>query len=236
MLDLSKIRAITLDLDDTLWPILPVILRAEAAMSDWLVSKAPKTAHIFTQPERRLALRQQVQRSRPDIGHDLSTLRREIIRLALHSSGEDVSLVEGAYEVFFEHRMRVDLYPDARLGLQRLARRFPLVALSNGNADLTRVGIAEFFHAGLSAQAFGVGKPDPRIFHAAALAAGVASHEVLHVGDDAALDVLGGLGAGMQTAWINRHAHSWVHGNEPHATVSNLEQLCDLLEPSKQSS
>ena len=33
MLDISRIRAVSIDLDDTLWPIWPTIKRAEAALS-----------------------------------------------------------------------------------------------------------------------------------------------------------------------------------------------------------
>lgn len=229
MLDISKIRAITLDLDDTLWPIWPTIERAERALSGWLTEQAPRTALVFADPQARLALRQQVVSSRPDWGHNLSALRRESIRLALHQSGEDTALAQAAFEVFFAERQRVDLYADARPALAFLASRYPVVALSNGNADVSRVGLSEFFAAGLSAQDFGVGKPDPRIFHAAAGAAGVAPHEVLHVGDDAALDVLGGLGAGMQTVWVNRVEHVWRHEAQPHHTVTDLAQLCALL-------
>jgi len=231
MLDPKKIRAITLDLDDTLWPIWPVIARAEKALSDWLVGSAPRTAALFTDAERRLALRQEVVRLRPDIGHNLGLLRREVIRLGLQRQDEDTALVEPAYEVFIAERMRVELFEDARPALAWLAARFPLVAVSNGNADVHRVGIGEFFRSGLSAQEFGVGKPDPRIFHAAAQAAGVAPHEVLHVGDDVALDVLGGLKAGMQAVWVNRASHDWPHEeHRPHATVSDMARLCDLLQ------
>ena len=231
MLNLSKIKAITLDLDDTLWPIWPAIERAEAALSDWLTPHAPKAALIFTQPEQRLALRREVVQSRPDIGHDLATLRREVIRLALQRMNEDTALADPAYQVFIQQRMRVDFYADAKPALAWLAARFPVVALSNGNADVHQVGIGEFFKAGLSAQDFGVGKPDPRIFHAAADLAGVAPHEVLHVGDDAALDVLGGLGAGMQTVWVNRANHDWTLGEtKPHASVADMAQLRDLLQ------
>ena len=53
MLDLSKIKAITLDLDDTLWPIWPVIERAETALSDWLTSRAPRAATVFINAEQR---------------------------------------------------------------------------------------------------------------------------------------------------------------------------------------
>jgi FMN hydrolase / 5-amino-6-(5-phospho-D-ribitylamino)uracil phosphatase len=64
--------------------------------------------------------------------------------------------------------MRVELYDDVRPALAFLAARFPTVALTNGNADVHRVGLGEFFVGSFSAQAFGVGKPDVRIFHAAA--------------------------------------------------------------------
>ena len=138
-------------------------------------------------------------------------------------------LAEPAFDVFFEHRMRVDLFEDALPALQFLAARYPIVAISNGNADVARVGLGEHFTASFSAHLFGVSKPDPRIFHAAAAAAGVRADEVLHVGDDPELDVLGGLGAGMQTAWINRSGYVWQHEARPHASVADLGALCRLL-------
>lgn len=231
MLDATRIKAISLDLDDTLWPIWPVIARAEQALQDWLRPHAPNTATLLADAEQRLALRREVQRQRPEIGHDLRTLRQELIRLALQRHGEDTALVAPAYEVFIAERMRVELYEDARPALAWLAQRFPVVAVSNGNADLHRIGLGEYFHAGLSAQAYGVGKPDARIFHAAASAAGVQPQEVLHVGDDAALDMLGALQAGLQAVWVNRAGHDWRHDEalRPHATVSDMAQLCALL-------
>lgn len=229
MLDTRTIKAITLDLDDTLWPVAPVILRAEAAMSDWLRERAPKTAALFTQPAQRLALRQRVQAARPDLGHDLATLRQEVIRLGLQEQGEDTRWVGQAYQVFITARMQVDLYADSLEALDFLSQRYPLVALSNGNADVHQVGIGQYFKAGLSAQHFGSGKPEAAIFVAAAQAAGVQPHEVLHVGDDAALDVLGALNAGMQTAWVNRHAQDWAHPQLPHISVRDLAELCAAL-------
>jgi putative hydrolase of the HAD superfamily len=111
-----------------------------------------------------------------------------------------------------------------------------LVSLSNGNADLARVGLTRYFQGGLSAFAFGVAKPDARIFHAAADLAGVAPHEVLHVGDDTALDVLGARKAGMQAAWFNRAQAPWPHADDAHADghgpdfeFASFSQLCDAL-------
>lgn len=229
MLDLSKIRAIGLDLDDTLWPVWPVIERAELRMQEWLAERAPVAGRMFNDPLVRLELRRQVLSERPDIGHDMSALRQECIRLALDRSKEDTALAGPAFEVFFEARMQVDLFADALPALQFLARRFPIIAVSNGNADVHRVGIGAYFSGSVSAYLSGFAKPDVRIFQAAAKAAGVAAAEVLHIGDDPELDVLGALAADMQTAWINRENKSWEHDLVPHASVPDLGSLCRLL-------
>lgn len=231
MLDLTLIKAITLDLDDTLWPIWPTIERAEKVLDHWLIQHAPVTAVLFGNPTARHEIREQVTHSHPDLKHDLSAQRRETIRQALLRSGDDPLLAEPAFEIFFAERNRVTLFDDALQTLAFLSSRFPLVALSNGNADIHRIGIGKYFKASISAQQFGVGKPDPRIFHAAASAAEVRPDEVLHVGDDAALDMLAALNCGMQTVWVNRADHLWTHATEPHETVTTLTELCDLFPP-----
>ena len=229
MLDITRIKAITLDLDDTLWPIGPTIVRAEESLATWLAQRAPGAAAVFANPQTRLAMRAQVLQARPDIGHDLSALRLESIRAALHQAQEDTTLAEHAFDIFFAERMRVDLFDDVLPALTALAARYPLLAVSNGNAHVARVGLGEFFAHSLSASDFGVAKPDPRIFHAAAGLAGVSAAQVLHVGDDAAMDVLGALDAGMQAVWINRLGHPWGHATQAHATVTNLTELVQLL-------
>jgi len=229
MLDIARIEAISLDLDDTLWPIWPTIERAEKVLHDWLVENAPMTAALFSSPAALREIREYMASNRPELKHDLSAIRRESIRLALYRAGENPLLADRAFEVFFAERQRVDLFEDARPALEFLAARYPLVSISNGNADLARVGIAEFFRAAISAREFGVGKPDPRIFHAAAGALEVRPEQVLHLGDDATLDALGAMNAGMQAAWINRSDHLWPHEQQPHATVTNLDEFCALL-------
>ena len=229
MLDLTPIKAITLDLDDTLWPVWPAIEQAEKDLLDWLGRHAPRTAALLSEPAARHEIREQVNGQYPELRHNLSALRTHSIRLALRRSGDDPGLAEAAFEVFFAGRHRVSLFGDALQALQFLSRRFPLVALSNGNADVHRIGIGAYFTASLSAQQFGVGKPDPRIFRAAASAAGVQPHEVLHVGDDAALDVLAALDCGMQTVWVNRADHLWTHPARPHETVTTLTELCGFF-------
>jgi len=229
MLNFRLIKAITLDLDDTLWPIWPTIEKAEQALQDWLALHAPQTAALLAQPVARHALREEVNGQHPELKHNLSGLRTLSIRLALRRSGNDPALAEPAFDVFFAARNRVMLFDDALESLALLSRRFPLVALSNGNADIQRIGIGAYFQASVNAQQFGVGKPDPRIFLEAASAAGVQPHEVLHVGDDAALDVLAALACGMQTVWVNRADQLWTHSAQPHETVAALTELCNLF-------
>lgn len=230
MLNLARIRAITLDLDDTLWPIAPTLERAEARLQSWLDAEAPATAGQWRLPEQRRALRAEVAREHAAQAHDLSHLRREMIALALRRAGDDPLLAEPAFELFFAERQRVECYADALPALECLAARYPLVSLSNGNADLHRVGLGMHFKAQVSAREAGVAKPDPRIFGFAAEAAGVAPHQVLHIGDDALLDVLGGLDVGMQTVWINRERRDWAHApRRPHLDAADLQTVCAVL-------
>jgi FMN hydrolase / 5-amino-6-(5-phospho-D-ribitylamino)uracil phosphatase len=230
VLDVARIKAISLDLDDTLWPIWPVIERAEKALHDWLVAHAPMAAALFSNPSALREIRDHVATNRPELKHDLSAVRRESIRLALYRAGENPLLAEPAYDVFFAQRQCVDLFEDAQPSLEFLCARLPLVSLSNGNANLEQVGLSNYFRASISAREFGVGKPDPRIFHAAAGAVDLTPDDLLHVGDDATLDALGALNAGMQAAWLNRSDHLWPHEKQAHVTVTNLRELCELFQ------
>ena len=228
-LDTSCIRAISIDLDDTLWPIWPTIAKAEQVLLHWLTLHAPATARLFANTEALRAIRNQMVALRPDLVHDLSALRLESIRLALQQAGDEPALAEPAFDVFFDQRQRVELFDDAHDTLAFLSARYPVVAVSNGNADVHRVGIGHYFKASISAKDFGVPKPDVRIFYAAAQAAQVQPHEVLHIGDDATADAQGALAAGMQAVWLNTAGHSWPHPERPHATVASLTHLCRLL-------
>jgi 2-haloalkanoic acid dehalogenase type II len=229
MLNITQIKAITLDLDDTLWPIWPTIERAEKRLLAWLHRHAPATAELMQSPHVRQELRAMVHDQWPALHHDLNAMRRESIRLGLKRAGEAPALAEPAFDEFFAARMDVTLFDDALPGLKWLAQRYPIVALSNGTANVHTIGIGEYFVASINAQDVGVGKPDPRIFEAAAQRLGLQPQQILHVGDDANLDVIGALNVGMQAVWVNRADHLWSQPQEPHATVASMLELCDLL-------
>ena len=230
MFDPSKIRAITLDLDDTLWPVAPTIAGAERAMQDWLAARAPRTAALLAHLPQRMALRDAVVAQTPGCAHDMSALRRNIIALALAQSEEPAHWCEPAFEVFYTARQKVTLYDDAQPALARMAARFPLLALTNGNADVHLVGLGAYFCGSVGAHTRGQPKPHRAIFDAAAQHLACSNEEVLHVGDDAHLDVVGAMAAGMQAVWLNRRGEAWAHGPaSPHLTVHTLDALCDAL-------
>ena len=222
---LQQVTAITLDLDDTLWPVRPTLIAAEKVLAEWLRANAPATAQN-TPPPAMLALRAEVAAEHPHWAHDLSAIRLETIRRALRKHGDDPALAELAFDVFFEARHAVALYDDVLPGLERLAARYPLIAVSNGNAELHRIGLERFFAGSVSARLHGVAKPHPSIFQAACAAAGAAPHQVLHLGDDLDTDVAGALAAGLQAGWICRP--DGAHANEaPHA---GAHRFADLLQ------
>lgn len=234
---LASIAAISLDLDDTLWAFGPAVLRAEQTLHDWLLAQAPRTVSVLTSPQVLGDLRLRFAASRPDLSHNLRALRLGSIRMALEMSGEDPALAQTAYDVFFAARQRVDFFDDAFPALQWLSDRFPLVAVSNGNASLHVTGGHHFFQAALNPESAGVAKPDAAMFHAAAEAVGCRPEHMLHVGDDADLDVVGALAAGMQAAWLVRGADTadagWARASQaPHLIVRDLYAVCRAIDPS----
>jgi HAD superfamily hydrolase (TIGR01549 family) len=222
---LQGVTAITLDLDDTLWPVRPTLIAAEKVLARWLLEHAPATAQGLP-PAAMLALRAEVAAAHPHWAHDLSAIRLETIRRGLARHGDDPALAERAFEVFFEARHAVTFYPDVLPGLERLAARFRLVAVSNGNAEVHRLGLDRFFSGAVSARLHGVAKPDPSIFRAACEAAGARPQQVLHLGDDLEADVDGALAAGLQAGWICRP--DGAHAHEDPRTGAH--RFADLLE------
>lgn len=229
------VRAITLDLDDTVWPFAPIGARIERVLDDWMRRHSPATADMFPVAAMR-ALRERVGTEHPSIAHDMSALRRLTLEAALRESGGDVALAEAAYEAFFAERNRVECYPDAIAALERISARLPVAALSNGNADLARIGLDHLFTAQLSACSFGSAKPDPAIFLAACERLGVPPAEVLHVGDHPDADVAGAARAGLRSCWINRAGDDgrradWRHeGATPDLEFDSLAALADWLD------
>jgi HAD superfamily hydrolase (TIGR01549 family) len=216
---------LSFDLDDTLWPVAPVIAAAESELLSWLRARYPRTVSGHDIESMR-ALRAGVSERFPERGHDLTFLRHRALKDLFGAAGHAESLADEAFEVFFAARNRVEFYDDVRPSLIRLRSRYRLFALSNGNADLQRCGIADLFAGHVTASAAGAAKPDARIFARLAQMAGVEAHRVLHIGDDPLADVVGATQAGMQAVWLNRDARQWPPEFErPARTISTLADI-----------
>jgi len=223
-------KALSLDLDDTLWPIWPVIERAEAALAAFLSERCPNTARKYPVPKMR-ELRDRIAAEYPQFAHDFTRQRRLSLAHALRSAGDDEVHVEDAFNAFYNARNQVEFYPDALHALERLAARWPIAALTNGNADLQAIGIAHRFAVTVTAREAGHAKPDAPIFHAACRHLSVEPREVLHVGDDPWLDVVGAAGVGMRTCWINRRGEDWPADlPPPDLHFTTLSALADWLD------
>lgn len=229
MTQLSHIQAITLDLDDTLWPVAPTIAGAEQDLLQWLRAHTPKTAELTLQGEVKQAIRQAVVAQHSTKAHDLGFLRCEVIRETMRQAGDDPQRADEAYAVFHAARQHVTLYDGVEEALTRLSAKYRLVAISNGTADVFITPAAPYFHAAFKAHEVGVAKPDVKIYQLATSHLALDAYQVLHVGDDARTDVWGAREAGMQTVWINPQGHPWMHDTPEPWTVRHLTEVADHL-------
>jgi 2-haloalkanoic acid dehalogenase type II len=228
---LSNVRAIAFDLDNTLWDVEPVLARAEARLFAWLQTHYPRiTARLSLEDMKRA--REGLARREPHNAHDFTYLRTAALAAHAREHGYEERIAERAFEVFLAARCEVTLFPDVPPGLARLKSRYALASLSNGNADLARIGLNHLFSLSLNARPIGAAKPARRCFERLAQELALEPAQVLYVGDDPRLDVLAARAAGLQTAWMNRRGHSWPAELTPaDLSVSDCTELAHALAP-----
>jgi FMN hydrolase / 5-amino-6-(5-phospho-D-ribitylamino)uracil phosphatase len=226
---LRDIRAVAFDLDNTLWDVGPVILRAEQCLHEWLREHCPRIVERISIEEMRAA-RERLARREPHHAHDFTYLR--IATLAAHARecGYEEEVAARAFEVFFAARNELQPHADVQPALQRLGTRYALASLSNGNADLERIGLASLFSVSLNARQIGVAKPHRRCFEHLARSLRLEPCRILYVGDDPYLDVEAARAAGLRTAWMNRGQAPWPDALEPaDVDVADCLQLAAWL-------
>ena len=228
---MHRIRAITLDLDNTLWAIDPVIQRAEAILWDWLTQNYPRIPAEFSAEDLR-EVREAVIAEHWEKCHDFRFLRKKVLEKIAVEAGYTPELVAPAFAVFDYARNDVDLYPDVMPALELLAEDFVLVAVTNGNANLETIGIRHLFRDVVAAAEAGFAKPARPIFDQAVARSGCLPVEILHVGDHPQTDIMGAREAGLRTAWINRNDEQWPDDLPgPDAVVTTIAELHELLQP-----
>jgi len=226
---MKDIRTITLDLDDTLWEIHPVIKRAETRLYEWMREHYPRITEMFGPADFRI-LRSEVLAEFKEHTHDLTFLRRKVLARLGEAAGYGDSHVDEAFEVFDEARNDVTLFPGVESTLTRLREGFVLIAVTNGNANLEKIGIRHLFDGVVSAAKTGAAKPARPIFDAAVKAGGASPEQTLHVGDDPLRDVHGARDAGLRAVWVNRNGDAWPDEYPaPDIEVQHIGELHQVL-------
>jgi putative hydrolase of the HAD superfamily len=224
-----KVRAICFDLDNTLWDVWPVIMRAEQKMYDFLAERYPRVVASMT-IEMMRAAREQTAAAHPQMRHDFTFLRKQTLREHAQEFGYAEAMVEEAFDAFIRARNEVDLYPDVLPALERWRRAIgcsPRATATPISAEsASRISSSARLPRGTSARS----SPIPRSFHKVIEGTDLQAHEVVYVGDDPLLDVEGARGAGMQAIWIDRQGGEWPPQIAPASyTVRSLTELVELL-------
>ena len=222
------IKVVTFDLDNTLWDVEPVLLRAEQAQYRWLEEHRPRVTREFDVDGLR-RLRMRTFELHPELAHHISELRRRALYdVQIHCGYSDTLARAGAEEAFDEFlvvRHQVEPYERALEVLEELAKSYTLGALTNGNADIFKIDIGVCFDFAFSAEQLGASKPLPDLFHAGMRETAAAGQEMVHVGDNPEHDVHGARQVGMYTVWMNMAGYSWTAGDPADEEVRSLEEL-----------
>lgn len=232
---LRPIKAITFDLDDTLYDNYDVIRRTQQESHAFLQAYHPGL-NDFTQQAYQ-ALRDELRQQEPEIYHDVSEWRRRAVERAMLNVGLSTAEAnKGSREVManFAHwRSQISVPKETHRTLAALAERFPLAAVTNGNAEPHLFGLEGYFKFILRAGPHGRAKPYHDMYHLAAEKLDIPLENILHVGDDLTTDVAGSVRCGMQACWINLRQGNLMKIADsrllPHLEISQLASLTALI-------
>lgn len=230
---MPKIALVTFDLDNTLWDVDGVIEAAEREARAWFDVRVPEVNQRFSRDDF-VRMRSEAVALDPTLAHDVSRLRRETFRRAIAGAGygepQSIALAEEGFEVFLHARHRVVYYDGALDLLAELKARYRLASLTNGNADIARLGLDRFFSFALSAGSVGASKPHPAMFEAALERTGRKAGEMVHIGDHPIDDIEGAAGVGAHTIWVNLNQAPFTGAGPATAVVTSLTDIPAAIE------
>ncbi|MCG9713152.1 HAD-IA family hydrolase [Shewanella insulae] len=233
---LRPFKAISFDLDDTLYDNRPIIMAAEQRLLSYLAEKHPSTQDWGLDDWQ--ALKRSLIRQCPSLAHDTSAARLVTLEQGLIALGygktQAGDAAQQALAYFVEQRSDFTVAPEVIAKLARLAQQYPLVGITNGNVDAQRIGLGEVLefvlHPGNGTRM----KPYPDMFYQACQRLHIGCNQLLHLGDSFKADVQGARRAGCQSAWLNpafdREPGEPGLGCLPHITCSELDDLLALID------
>ncbi|WP_457913982.1 5-amino-6-(5-phospho-D-ribitylamino)uracil phosphatase YigB [Candidatus Gillettellia adelgis] len=232
---LRPLAALTFDLDDTLYDNHPVIRKTEQKAVAFLQKYHPRLINFQVADLYRL--RRKLRKKEPEIYHDVTRWRWRAIHLALSQHGlcNTASTIGANHTMqhFALWRSQIEVPSETHTTLAALRERYPLAAITNGNADISLCGLADYFQFVLRAGLDGRAKPYQDMYQLASQRLGVVAGKILHVGDNLNTDIAGALHSGFQACWINEDHRCFIQTVQPHLlphiVIPRLESLVTLL-------
>ncbi len=226
---LADIKVLSFDLDDTLWDCAPVIEKAELALREWMSEHTPKVINEWD-ADSIANRRANIVRTHPEIACDMTLLRHKMIEGALTDAGYPSQFTDDAFEVFYQARSEVSLYDNVHTVLESLGKQYALAVITNGNADLSLIGLADKFSHIQRASINNAPKPEAQMFNACLQEFGIAAHQLAHIGDNVVTDVGGAQSIGARTVWFQQPNALWPEEQtKPDASVASLKELQSLF-------
>jgi len=235
---LQPFKAISFDLDDTLYSNREVMLATDTKLVAFFAKIFPEHAALdmnFWWP-----FRQQTLNKHPNFIHDVGALRRATYTLGFIQLGQTVEqaelLSQQAYDYFMKERSNFSVPENVHQLLKKLSNYYPLVAISNGNVDTHAIGLKDYFsfiyHAGdLTPKATSVlkRKPSSDMFALACKQLAISPQELLHVGDCGQADISGAILAGCQSVWLSCYNVGKPLSVLPHSEITDIIELNQLV-------
>lgn len=227
--NLKQIRAISFDLDDTLWDCASAITGAERTCYEWLVEHAPRVTESFDAAAL-LRRRAQVLEQQPELVGDVTRLRKTMLEKTLAEFDYGSEVADAAFNAFYVARSQVQLYEGCVQLLEGLNKQYSVAAITNGNADLSLIGIDHFFQSVHTADLDNPAKPHRHMFDQCLAQLDLPPSALLHIGDNPETDVAGAQALGVQTLWFNSQKIVWPEAL-PRAgfEVESLSEMHELL-------
>lgn len=233
---LQPIKAISFDLDDTLYDNRPVIEHAEQWMVEYMRDRY--LACAMYDRDWWLALKHELQSLDSSLKEDVSRCRIAMLDIGLQRGGMPAETAkkeaQHCFSEFLEVRSQVNVPAESLAVLQALGQHFPLVVITNGNVLLERIGLDGHFQHVLKAGNGQRMKPAPDLFQTMATQLQLRPQQILHVGDDVTTDVFGAIRNGYQAAWINNQGQDWrTLRTLPHLMLQDIRDLLTLIPEAK---
>lgn len=229
------IKCITFDLDDTLWAVDPIVNAANECLFSWLRQHAPLFEQHHSIADLSGRLRSHVFEFFPHIAYSVTQVRLATLKVGLQQAGYSVqdseALAEAGFQVFYDARQEVSFFEHALNMVEGLkASGYRVGAISNGNANIHKVGLSHCMDFQLNADEAGVEKPHPDIFEQVLKAQNLRPEQVVHIGDNPVADVQGANDVGIWTIWVNLKGDKWPGGQKATVDVACLSEIPAAVE------